>query len=290
MSRMEEKQLLETRLLAARIRKDVLEMLLHRGYGHLGGSLSLAETMADLYANELHVSPGQTDNENRDMVVLSKGHAGPVLYSALAEKGFFDKELLFTLNDGGTLLPSHPDRTKTPGVDMTTGSLGQGTSTAAGLAMAKRLKHLDGDVFLIVGDGELNEGQCWEAFQFISHYKLNNCIVLIDHNKKQLDGYTKDIINPYDIAAKMSAFGFKTERICGHDIEAIHHAIESARNTKDQACCIVLDTIKGAGVPYFENMLANHSVKFSSDEVKEEARRAIQSCQNQISQMERMAA
>ena len=154
-----------------------------------------------------------------------------------------------TLNDGGTRLPSHPDRTKTPGVDMTTGSLGQGTSAAAGIATGLRMKESSRYVYMIVGDGELNEGQCWEAFQYVAHYKLNNCIVIIDDNKRQLDGYTKDVMNPFSIPDKMKAFGFDVQVVKGNDIEAIDAAIEQAKAVKDQAVCIVLDTIKGQGVP-----------------------------------------
>lgn len=271
----QEKQL---KVLAAKIRCNVLEMLQHRGYGHVGGSLSLVETMAVLYGKQLNVDPTNPKKEDRDMVVLSKGHSGPVWYSALAQKGYFDKEVLFTLNDGGTILPSHPDRTKTPGVDMTTGSLGQGTSSAAGIAYGQKLRKEKSYTYLIVGDGELNEGQCWEAFQFIAQYKLNNCIVMIDNNKRQLDGYTKDIMNPFDICKKMEAFGFKTFEAKGNDVTSIDHAIESAKTVKDQAVCIVLDTIKGQGVPYFETLLSNHSVKFSDDEINDATNQAIADC------------
>ena len=169
---MEKDKLEELKLLSAKIRKDVLEMLEKRGYGHMGGSLSIVELMSVLYGKQLRYDAKNPDWEERDMVVLSKGHSGPAWYSVLAEKGFFDREWLFTLNDGGTKLPSHPDRLKTPGVDMTTGSLGQGTSAAAGIATGFKMNKTDQYVYLIVGDGELNEGQCWEAFQYIAHYKL----------------------------------------------------------------------------------------------------------------------
>ena len=272
---LETSQLKELQVFAAQLRMDILEMLEHRGYGHLGGSLSIVELMSVLYGKQLHVDPKNPKMEDRDMVVLSKGHAGPAWYCALAEKGFFDKEWLMTLNNGGTRLPSHPDRTKTPGVDMTTGSLGQGTSAAAGIATGLRMKESSRYVYMIVGDGELNEGQCWEAFQYVAHYKLNNCIVIIDDNKRQLDGYTKDVMNPFSIPDKMKAFGFDVQVVKGNDIEAIDAAIEQAKAVKDQAVCIVLDTIKGQGVPYFEEMVSNHSVKFNSDEVIYETHKAI---------------
>ena len=241
---MEKDKLEELKLLSAKIRKDVLEMLEKRGYGHMGGSLSIVELMSVLYGKQLRYDAKNPDWEERDMVVLSKGHSGPAWYSVLAEKGFFDREWLFTLNDGGTKLPSHPDRLKTPGVDMTTGSLGQGTSAAAGIATGFKMNKTDQYVYLIVGDGELNEGQCWEAFQYIAHYKLNHCVVIIDDNKKQLDGTTKEVMNPFSIENKMKAFGFYTQTVKGNDEEAIDEAINRAKNVKDQAVCIILDSIK----------------------------------------------
>ena len=274
---MEKTELKELQLLAAKIRLDVIELLKHRGYGHLGGSMSIVELMAVLYGKYLHVDPANPQMEDRDMVVLSKGHSGPAWYSALAEKGFFPKEWLMTLNDGGTNLPSHPDRTKTPGVDMTTGSLGQGTSSAAGIALGQKFKGQNRYTYMIVGDGELNEGQCWEAFQFVAAKKLNNCIVIIDDNKRQLDGYTKDVLNPFDFVPKMEAFGFYTQRVKGDDIEAIAAAIENAQNHKDGANCIVLDSIKGQGVKYFEELKSNHSVKFNNDRINQAADEAIAS-------------
>ena len=262
---MDKIELKNLKVLAAKIRLDVLEMLEHRGYGHLGGSLSIVEVMAALYGKYLHVDPANPQMEDRDMVVLSKGHAGPAWYSALAESGFFPKEELMTLNDGGTKLPSHPDRTKTPGVDMTTGSLGQGTSSAAGIALGQKLKGQNRYTYLIVGDGELNEGQCWEAFQFIAGKKLNNCIVFIDYNKRQLDGTVEEVLYPFDYEAKMKAFGFMTQKVKGNDIEAICEAIDKAQANKDSANCIILDSIKGQGVKYFEELKSNHSVKFNTE-------------------------
>ena len=273
---MRELELKKLKVLSAKIRLDILEMLEKRGYGHLGGSLSIVELMSVLYGKQLNYDAKNPQWDKRDMVVLSKGHAGPCWYSALAESGFFDREWLFTLNDGDTKLPSHPDRLKTPGVDMTTGSLGQGTSVAAGIATAMKLNGTNQYVYMIVGDGELNEGQCWEAFQYIANYKLNNCIVIIDENKRQLDGYTKDVINPFDIAGKMKAFGFSVQKVKGNDEASIDEAIEKAKTIIDSAVCIVLDTVKGQGVKYFEEMLANHSVKFNNDEIIEENHKAIQ--------------
>lgn len=261
--------------LAAKIRLDTLCSIKKMGQGHLGGSFSIVELLAVLYGKQLRINPQDPQWADRDRLVLSKGHAGAALYSALANTGYFDRSWLWTINEGGTRLPSHPDRWKTPGVDATTGSLGQGTSMAAGIATGLRLAGKDSFVYLIVGDGELNEGQCWEAFQYIAHFKLNHCIVIIDDNKKQLDGPTKDILDPFDIQQKMTAFGFYTEKVPGADMQAIDEAIERCKAIEDQAVCIVLDSVKGQGVPFFEELDANHSVKFTTDEINQAAEAAI---------------
>lgn len=261
--------------LAAKIRLDTLCSIKKMGQGHLGGSFSIVELLAVLYGKQLRINPQDPQWADRDRLVLSKGHAGAALYSALANTGYFDRSWLWTINEGGTRLPSHPDRWKTPGVDATTGSLGQGTSMAAGIARGLRLAGKDNFVYLIVGDGELNEGQCWEAFQYIAHFKLNHCIVIIDDNKKQLDGPTKDILDPFDIQQKMTAFGFYTEKVPGADMQAIDEAIERCKAIEDQAVCIVLDSVKGQGVPFFEELDANHSVKFTTDEINQAAEAAI---------------
>lgn len=263
---MEDVTLKKLEVLATNIRIDTIEAIRKVGAGHIGGSLSIVELLAVLYGKQLNYDPKNPQWEERDRVVLSKGHAGTAWYSALAEVGFFEKSWLTTLNEGGTRLPSHPDRTKTPGVDATTGSLGQGTSVAAGIATGLKLQKKDSYVYLIVGDGELNEGQCWEAFQYLAHFKLNNCIVIIDENKKQLDGTTKEILNPFNIEEKMRAFGFKTVKVKGDDLPAIDQAIIECKAIKDQAVCIILDSVKGQGVPFFEEMAANHSVKFDNEE------------------------
>ena len=281
---MNEKQLQELKVLSAKIRCDVLKMLEKRGYGHLGGSLSIVELMSVLYGKQLRYDAKNPNWEERDRVVLSKGHAGPGLYSTLAQVGFFENEMLYTLNDGGTNLPSHPDRTKTPGVDVTTGSLGQGTSVAAGIATGFKMKQSEQYVYLIVGDGELNEGQCWEAFQYIAAKKLDNCIVFIDENKKQLDGTTEEVIYPFDLCKKMEAFGFMVQHVKGNDEQAIDDAIEKAKAHKGEAQCIVLDTIKGQGVPFFEQLKDNHSVKFASQEVLDATHSAIASLEKQIAE------
>lgn len=282
---MDKTEIRKLKAISAKTRSKVLRMLTWRKYGHLGGALSIIELLTVLYYKEMNHDPGNPNDEERDYLVLSKGHAGAGLYATLASLGYFPEKALFTMNEGGTILPSHPDRLRTPGIDATTGSLGQGTSIAAGLGYALRSDKKDQYVYLICGDGELNEGQCWEAFQFIANYKLNHVIVLIDENKRQLDGYTKDVMNPFDIAGKMRAFGFYTQRVNGREEEDIYTAIENAKKVTDQAVCIVLDTVKGQGVPYFEEMNDNHSVKFT-DRDNEEARKAIEALEQYAYQIE----
>ena len=249
---------------SAKIRSALLRVLKHKGGGHIGGSLSIVEALSTLYTCHMRFDPANPQDPNRDFLVLSKGHAGPGLYAALSVFGFFPEKELDTMNEGGTCFPSHPDRSKTPGVDATTGSLGQGISVAGGLGYALKLEKKDQYVYAIMGDGELNEGQCWEAFQFLAHNRLNNVIVMIDENKRQLDGFTHDIMNPFDIGKKMEAFGFAVRNAAGGDEQSISEAIDWAKGVENQAVCIVLDTIKGQGVAYFENMADNHSVQFKA--------------------------
>ena len=254
---------------SAKIRACVLRVLKQKKGGHLGGSLSIVEALSTLYTRHMRFNPANPQDPDRDYLVLSKGHAGPGLYSALSVFGFFPEAELATMNEGGTRFPSHPDRTRTPGVDATTGYLGQGISVAAGLGYALKLEGKDQYVYAIVGDGEINEGQCWEAFQFLANYRLNHVIVMIDNNKRQLDGYTRDVMNPFDVAAKMEAFGFAVRTAAGADEADISNAIDWAKGVQDRAVCIVLDTIKGQGVPYFEEMADNHSVKFKDADVEQ---------------------
>ncbi len=261
--------------LSIKIRINILEMIENCGQGHLGGSLSIVDVLSVLYGKHLNYDLDDAKNVNRDMVVLSKGHAGSALYGALEAVGFIDKETLNNLNKGGENLPSHPDRNKTNGVDVTTGSLGQGVSVACGIATGFKMQKSEQMVYLIVGDGELNEGQCWEGFQYIAHYNLNNCLVIIDDNKKQLDGYSKDIINPFDIQKKMEAFNFKTIKVKGNDLKAIDEAITMLKQVKDQPICIVLDSIKGQGIQEYEELIDNHSVKFVEEKMKNINQNAI---------------
>ncbi|MFB7303427.1 transketolase [Heyndrickxia sporothermodurans] len=248
---------------ADKIRYYTLKELGHLGFGHYGGSLSIIETLAVLYGKHLNKHADHPSDPNRDYFVLSKGHGGPALYATLYLKGFFSEDVLYSLNQNGTSLPSHPDRNLTPGVEMTTGSLGQGISAATGIAYSNMLDDRDNYTYCIVGDGELNEGQCWEAFQFAGHHRLNHLIVFIDDNKKQLDGPTKDIIDPLDFVEKMKAFGFAASRVDGSSIQAIDEAVQNAKQVTDKPIAIVLDTIKGQGIPYLEQMADNHHVRLN---------------------------
>ncbi|MFC4322512.1 transketolase [Litchfieldia salsa] len=250
------------------IRLNTLKELHHLGFGHYGGSLSIVEVLAVLYGKVMKVDPNKPDWKERDYFILSKGHGGPALYSTLALKGYFPEEELYTLNKNGTRLPSHPDRNLTRGVDMTTGSLGQGISVAVGVALSHKLSGRENYTYSVVGDGELNEGQCWEAFQFASHHKLNRLFVFIDDNKKQLDGPTTDIIDPLDFEEKFRAFGFFTMKVDGGSLQSIQAAIELGKSQKDKPVAIVLDTVKGQGVLYLEQKADNHHVRPNTEDEK----------------------
>lgn len=243
---------------ALKIRIGILEALKARGFGHVGGSLSIADALAVLYGSVMRYDPKNPAWEQRDKLICSKGHAGPAVYAALALRGFFPYEQLVTLNQPHTNLPSHCDRNKTPGVDMTTGSLGQGTSLAVGMAMGDMLKGLDSRTFLIVGDGEANEGQVWEAAMFTAAKKITSLTWLIDNNKKQLDGYTKDVLNPFDFEEKFRSFGFEAISIDGNDVEQLENAL--TRRPIDKPIAIILNTVKGKGVEEVENTMGNHSM------------------------------
>lgn len=251
-----------TKEFAKEIRINVLKMLNNLGFGHYGGSLSVVETIAVLYNDIMKYDPKNPDFEGRDYFVLSKGHAGPALYSALALKGFFNKEDLLTLNINGTNLPSHPDRLKTKGVDITTGSLGQGISLASGIAKALKIKGMDNRVFCIVGDGEAQEGQVWEAMQFIAHHNLNNMVTFIDYNKKQLDGELEEICKPFSYEEKAKAFGFEAVTVKGDDIDAIRKA---CLLKTEKPLVVVLDSIKGQGVKYIEELASNHHLRINGE-------------------------
>ncbi|CEG28531.1 transketolase [Bacillus sp. B-jedd] len=243
------------------IRLLMLKTLFQLGFGHYGGSLSIVEALAVLYGGVMRVDVENPRWDSRDYFILSKGHGGPALYAALALKGFFPEKVLYTLNQNGTTLPSHPDRNLTPGVDMTTGSLGQGLSAAVGVALSHKLSSRENDTYCIVGDGELNEGQCWEAIQFAAHHELNRLFVFVDDNKKQLDGPTKEIINPFDFGKKFDAFGFYTLKVDGGSLREIQEAIQKGKAQQSRPVAIILDTVKGQGVPYLEALKDNHHLR-----------------------------
>ena len=256
----------ELQELALKIRIGALEAIQSLGSGHVGGAMSIADTLAVLYGGEMNIKVDDPKWEARDKFVCSKGHAGPAVYATLAVKGFFPYEELKTLNRPGTNLPSHCDKNKTIGVDMTTGSLGQGVSLAVGMALGEKLKGSDSRVFLMVGDGEMNEGQVWEGAMFASARKLDNLILFLDWNKKQLDGTVKEILDTGDIAKKFDAFGFDTQLVKGNDVEAIYEAIQAAKGVSGKPHAIVLDNIKGSGVKDVEEKVANHSIPVSKED------------------------
>ena len=244
------------------IRIMTLDAIGFLGVGHVGGCMSIVEVLTLLYYRHMQIDPQDPRKRDRDQLVLSKGHSGPTLYSILADKGYFPKEWLRTLNKGGTHLPSHCDRNLTPGIDMTTGSLGQGLSAAIGIALGNRLDGIESTVYVIIGDGESNEGQVWEAAQAAAHFKLNHIIAFTDSNRLQLDGFMQNIMNIEDLVAKWTSFGWFVQRVNGHDMQQMDHTIEQAKSEKIRPSMIILDTIKGKGVDFAENQTSNHNMKF----------------------------
>jgi transketolase len=259
---------------AAQIRLETIRQLAGLGFGHVGGAMSVVELLAVLYSGTMKIDPARPRWEERDWLVCSKGHAGPALYATLALKGYFPMEMLSTLNQGGTNLPSHCDRNRTPGVDMTTGSLGQGMSTAIGIALGNRLDKRESFTYLILGDGELDEGQVWEGALFANHFKVDNMIVFIDRNGQQLDGYTADIMDLGDVAGKFASFGWHVQEIAGHDTDAIASAVENAKKAKEKPSAIILNTIKGKGCTFAEGVLYNHHMSIPAEEGKKAVREA----------------
>lgn len=271
---------------ALQIRLETLKELAHLGFGHIGGAMSVVETLAVLYGEVMRIDPHKPDWEDRDWLVVSKGHAGPAVYATLALKGYFPKEELLTLNQGGTNLPSHCDRNKTIGIDMTTGSLGQGVSSAIGIALGNRIDRRDSYTYLIIGDGECDEGQVWEGALFAAHQKLDHLIAFVDDNKKQLDGYTKDVLNLGRISQKFAAFDWHVQDVDGADVGRIHEAVEIAKSVAGKPSVIVLDTVKGQGVPFVEETLMNHHIVIA----QEQADSAIAALEQQLAALTNEAA
>ncbi len=243
--------------IATRVRMGIIEGVYHAKSGHPGGSLSSADILTYLYFEKMNVNPENPSDENRDRLVLSKGHAAPVLYSVLANRGYFDVEMLSTLRHVGSILQGHPDMKKIPGVDMSSGSLGQGISAATGMALSAKHFGNDYKVYTILGDGEIQEGQVWEAAMFASHKKLNNLTVIVDNNNLQIDGSIDVVNSPYPIDEKFKAFGFEVIVIDGHNFDEIEAAFEKA-GTFDKPLAIIANTVKGKGVSFMENQVSWH--------------------------------
>ena len=262
MTASEKKQLMAT---ACKVRMGVIEGTHGAKAGHPGGSLSAADLFTYLYFKEMNVDPKNPKWEERDRFVLSKGHTAPGLYAALAEKGFFPVEDLPTLRHIGSYLQGHPNMNTVPGVDMSTGSLGQGISAAAGMALAAKHQGRSCRVYALLGDGEIQEGQPWEAFMFAHQYKLDNLCAIIDNNGLQIDGRVEDVMSPYPIVDKLKAFGWEVAEIDGHDFEQMESAFAKAREVKGAPTAIVMNTMKGKGVSYMEDQAGWHG-KAPNDE------------------------
>ena len=255
MTEQEKKQLMA---MACKVRMGAIRGVHSAKAGHPGGSLSAADLFTYLYFKEMNVDPKNPKWADRDRFVLSKGHTAPGLYAVLALRGFFPEEDLLTLRHIGSHLQGHPNMNETPGVDMSTGSLGQGVSAAAGMALAAKYQGKDCRVYTLLGDGEIQEGQVWEAFMFAHHYKLDNLCVIIDNNGLQIDGNVADVMSPYPIPEKLRAFGFEVTEIDGHDFDQIEAAFAQARATKGVPFAIVMKTVKGKGVSFMENQVGWH--------------------------------
>lgn len=263
---MNKAEVLKLEKFALEIRLNAVKSLNHLGSGHYGGSLSIVECLAVLYGKVMNIDPKNPDWDGRDYFILSKGHAGPGLYPALALLGYFDLDKLMTLNKDGTSLPSHLDRMLTPGVDMSSGSLGQGISVATGTALAAKMNGTGQWTYCIVGDGEMNEGQCWEAAQFAAAQELDNLIIFVDDNKKQLDGTAEEIGGKRDFEKIFDSFGFNAKTVPGACVLSIYNAIEDAKKVKGKPHIIVLDTIKGQGFPYLEKKASSHHLRPTEEE------------------------
>ena len=255
---MEQKKLTELKKIAANVRLGIVEAVYNASSGHPGGSLSIADAITYLYFEEMNVDPKNPKWEDRDRLVLSKGHTSPALYATLAHRGFFPVEDLKTFRHIDSYLQGHPDMKGTPGVDMSTGSLGLGISAACGMALSAKIRGKDYRTYTFVGDGESQEGQVWEALMFASHYKLDNLCVYIDWNGLQIDGAITDVMNPTPYKEKLEAFGFNVISIDGHDFEQIEAAFNAAKACKGKPTAIVAKSVKGKGVSYMENQASWH--------------------------------
>ena len=254
---------------AKQVRRGIIEAVYSNQSGHPGGSLSVADIMTVLYFNEMNINPENPNWEDRDRLVLSKGHCAPALYSCLANRGYFDVEELKTFRNINSRLQGHPDKNKVPGVDMTTGSLGQGLSAANGMAIAGKIDNKNYRVYCILGDGEIEEGQVWEAAMAANKYKLDNLCVIIDNNNLQIDGTIEEVMSSYPIDEKFRSFGFEIIKIDGHNIDEILKAFEVARNIKGKPTCIIAKTIKGKGISFMENQVGWHRKAPNEEQYKQ---------------------
>ncbi len=259
----------ELQIFAAKARIGVIEGVYNAKAGHPGGSLSICDLLAYLYNGEMSIDASNPRMEDRDRFVLSKGHAAPALYATLALKGFFPVEDLKTLRKSDSYLQGHPNMNKIPGVDMSTGSLGQGISAAVGMALGAKLDKKDFRVYTVLGDGEIEEGEVWEAAMFAANRGLDNLVAVVDYNGLQIDGTVEEVNSPYPIADKFKAFKWNVVEIDGHDFDAIESALENARATKGMPTCIVMKTIKGKGVSYMENAVGWHGKAPNTEEYEQ---------------------
>ncbi len=253
---------------ATRIRRHVIEGVYHAKSGHPGGSLSIADTLAYLYFREMQIDPANPKWDKRDRFVLSKGHAAPALYGALAARGYFDEAEIKNLRHIGSFLQGHPDMKGTPGVDMSTGSLGQGVSAAAGMALGAKLSGDTFRTYAILGDGEIEEGQVWEAAMFAAHKKLDNLCIVVDNNNLQIDGCLDEVNSPYPIPEKFEAFGFHVIEVDAHDFDALEKAFEEAKATKGKPTAIIQTSIKGKGVSFMEDNVGWHGKAPNEEEYR----------------------
>ena len=248
----------ELKDIAKQARKNVIEQVYGAGSGHPGGALSCVDILTVLYFNQMNINPKEHKMEERDRLVLSKGHACAALYTILAQRGFFPEEELKSFRKFGSNLQGHPDMKKVLGVDMSTGSLGQGLSTACGMALASKLKKQKNKVYCVLGDGEIQEGQIWEAAMMASHYKLDNLCVIVDNNNLQIDGKVEDVMSPYPIDEKFKSFGFSVFKVDGNNIEDLVEVFEYMKLIKKQPIAIIANTIKGKGISFMENKAEWH--------------------------------
>lgn len=254
--------------IARNVRRGIIDAVYFGKSGHPGGALSCTDILVDLYFNEMNIDPKNPRMEDRDRLILSKGHASPAIYSVLANRGFFPVEDLKTFRDIGSYLQGHPDLNKVPGVDMTSGSLGQGLSVANGMALAGKIDNKDYYVYVVLGDGEIEEGQVWEAAMSSAHYKLNKVIAFVDSNGLQIDGAVTDVMNVTPIKEKFDAFGWNTIEIDGHNFTEIQEAIAKAKQSEDKPTAIIAHTTKGKGVSFMENQVGWHGKAPNDEEYK----------------------